>query len=450
MPVNLTQIEMLRKLLRHGATERVVRITSKFRPAELAEVFGSLSPAEQRQLVEVLYEHGQLADILVEIPQGILEQMIERIPDERLSALLEDMALDDAVFILTLLEESRVEPVMQAIEPAHRERIEHLRTYPAKTAGSLMTSDMLTVLESLTVAEAIDEIRRHGEDSEFVFYVYVINEQGVFVGVVPIRRLIAAKPARPIREIMVVRPIAVQATDHQEDVAAVTARYNLLAVPVVDEAFKLLGVITVDDIIDVMQDEATEDMYLMQGLSDEDRVYTPVLKSVRKRFPWTLINLATAFTAASVIGLFEGSISQAVVLATFMPVVAGVGGNGGTQTLTVITRGIALGELHFADSKATILRQVSIGLINGLGAGLVTGLVGLLWKGNPYLGLVLLGAMVINMTIAGLVGAAVPIVLKTLRLDPALGGGIIVTACTDSLGFMAFLGLATLALERLI
>lgn len=450
MPVNMTQVEMLRKLLRHGATERVVRITSKFRPAELADVFGTLSPGEQRQFVDVLFEHGNLADILLELPEGILEELLDRISDERLSALLNDMASDDAVFVITLLDEERVEPVMRGVEPAHRERIEHLRTYPAKTAGSLMTSDMVIIDEALTVEQAIDEIRKHGEDSEFIFYVYVTNASGTFVGVVPIRRLIASKPKRLISDIMVTNPIAVMAMDHQEEVAAVTARYNLLAVPVVGANFELLGVITVDDVIDVLQDEATEDMYLMQGLSDEDRVYSPMSKSVRKRFPWMVLNLLTAFLAASVIGVFEASIAKAVVLATFMPVVAGMGGNGGTQTLTVITRGIALGELSFSDGKSAVLKQLGIGFINGAGIGLLTALVAALWKGNPYLGIVLFLAMMINMSIAGLAGAAVPLILKALKLDPALGGGVIVTTFTDVFGFMAFLGLATLFLPYLV
>lgn len=450
MPVNMTQVEMLRKLLRHGATERVVRITSKFRPAEIADVFGMLSPGEQRQFVDVLFEHGNLADILLELPEGILEELMDRISDERLTSLLNDMATDDAVFVLTLLDDDRVDPILRAVEPIHRERIEHLRTYPPKTAGSLMTSEMVIIEESLTVEQAIDEIRKHGEESEFIFYVYVTSVASTFVGVVPIRRLISAKPKRLVGEIMVTNPIAVNAMDHQEEVAAITARYNLLAVPVVDANFKLLGVITVDDVIDVLQDEATEDMYLMQGLSDEDRVYSPMSKSVRKRFPWMVLNLGTAFLAASVIGFFEASIAKAVVLATFMPVVAGMGGNGGTQTLTVITRGIALGELSFSDGKSAVLKQFGIGFINGAGVGMLTGLVAWFWKGNPYLGAVLFLAMMINMSIAGLAGAAVPLLLKALGLDPALGGGVIVTTFTDVFGFMAFLGLSTLFIQHLV
>lgn len=451
MAVNHTQIELLRKLLRHGATERVVRILEKFRPAEIAEIFGYLAPAELRTFVDVLFAHGDIANILLELPEGILDQeILPTLTERQIASLLDQMAPDDAHSIVELLDEDRVESILEIVKPVQRERIEHLRTYPPDSAGSMMTSQMLILDESMTAHEAIGAIREHGETSEFVFYVYVTNQAGMFVGVVPIRRLIMARPDQPIAEFMVSNPIAVFALDDQEEVAAITARYNLLAVPVVNESFNLLGVITVDDVIDVLQEEATEDMYLMQGLSDEDRVYSPVSKSVRKRFPWMVFNLFTAFAAASVIGLFEASIAEAVVLATFMPVVAGMGGNGGTQTLTVVTRAIALGELEFAEGRIAIFKQFSIGLINGAGVGLLTGAVAWLWKGNAVLGGVLFLAMILNLAIAGLVGAAVPLLLKTLNLDPALGGGVIVTTFTDVCGFLAFLGLATAFLPYLV
>ncbi len=266
----------------------------------------------------------------------------------------------------------------------------------------------------------------------------------------PLRRLILSSPDRTISEIMISNPVAVFATDDQEEVADITARYDLLAVPVVDENFRLLGVITVDDVLDVLRDEATEDMYLMQGLSGEDRVYAPITHSVRMRFPWVVLNLCTASLAASVIGLFEASIAQAVVLATFMPIVAGLGGNGGTQTLTVITRAIALGELTFSEGRKAIGKQLSIGIIVGAGLGLLTGVVAWVWKGNAVLGGVLFLAILINQSIAGLAGAAAPLILKSLNLDPALGGGILVTTFTDMFGFLAFLGLATMFLHHLV
>lgn len=450
MAVNATQIELLRKLLRHNSTERIVRILEKFRPTEIAEIFGHLAPAELHTLLDVLFEHGDVSDILIEVPDGVLEEeILPHLTDERVAALLDRSAPDDAHYLVSLLEEDRIDAILKKTKPSQRERIRRLLNYPPESAGSLMNNQMITLQADIDAQRAIEVIREKVENSEFIFYIYVTNEAGTFLGVVPIRRLIAAKPDAPISEVMVANPIAVFVTDDQEEVAEVVARYNLLAVPVVDENFKLMGVITVDDVIDVMREEATEDIYLMQGLSDEDRVYSPVSKSVRKRFPWMVLNLITAFTAASVIGLFEEAIAEVVILATFMPVVAGMGGNGGTQTLTVVTRAIALGELNVSEGKSAVMKQLAIGLINGVGVGLLTALAAFLWKGNAVLGGVLFLAMLINLAIAGLVGATVPLMLKAFDLDPALGGGVIVTTFTDICGFMAFLGLATALLPYL-
>jgi magnesium transporter len=441
---------MLRKLLRHGATERVVRILERFRPAEIADLYGYLSPAEQKQLTTVLFERQLAAETLSELPEHILVELLSNLGDGRISQIINRLAPDDAVFVVSKLDDERVEKILNGLTPLQRERIEHLRAYPAESAGQLMTSEMIRIQEDVCADEAIDIIRSLGSTSEFIFYIYVVNETGTFLGVVPLRRLIVASPDCPVKDLMVPDPIAVYATDDQEDVADITARYDLLAVPVVDDNFKLLGVVTVDDILDVLQEEATEDMYLMQGLSEEDRVYAPVTQSVKKRFPWMILNLLTAFLAAYVVGLFERSISEVVVLATFMPVVAGMGGNGGTQTLTVVTRGIALGELDYNDGMSAVLKQVGIGIIVGAGIGLLTGLVAWAWKGMPFLGLVLFLSMLVNMSIAGLAGAAVPLMLKALRMDPAMGSGVLVTTFTDVSGFLAFLGLATVFIEYLV
>lgn len=449
MTVNNTQIELLRKLLRHGARERVVRTLAKFRSADLAEFFAHLSPAEQRVFIDILYGQKQAANTLLELPEGILEDILEVLEDKRVGELLMRLAPDDAVFFLSLVDQDRRDPILTHVEEGHRQRIERIRMYPAESAGSLMTNEMMTLPDDMTVAEAIEQIRSQADKHEFIFYVYVVNDAGTFVGVVPIRRLITARADTPLKEIMVVNPVAVKATDDQERVANLTARYNLLAVPVVDDTFKLLGVITVDDVIDVLTEEATEDMYKMQLLSDEDRVYSPVSKSIKRRLPWMFLNLGTAFLASTVVGIFEATIQEVVILAAFMPVVAGMGGNGGTQTLTVITRGIALGELGYSEGMRTIGKQVIIGVVVGAGIGVAAGLIAWAWKGNPFLGVVLFLSMIVNMSIAGFAGAAVPILLKFLNQDPALGGGVIVTTFTDVFGFLAFLGLATVFLEYL-
>lgn len=450
MAANDVQIDLVRKMIRHGARDRVVRVLDKFRPAELADLFAHLSPAEQRTFIDILYAQEAAAKTLSELPDGILSEMLSLLDDERVGKMLERLAPDDAAYFVALLDRDRVDAVLEHTEPHQRERIEHIRIYPKESAGSLMTSEMLTLRDNVNVRDAIEMIRERAPTSEFIFYVYVVNDAGTFLGVVPIRRLITAAAEATLSDVMVADPIAVSATTDQEEVVELTARYNLLAVPVVDDNFKLLGVITVDDVIDVMQQEATEDMYLMQGLSGDDRVYSPMSTSIRKRFPWMVLNLATAMLSASVVGLFEESITELVILATFMPVVAGMGGNGGTQTLTVVTRGIALGELEFSDGWSAIWKQSVVGVVIGIGVGAITAVLAWMWKGTPALGLVLCAAMIINLAVAGLAGAAVPLFLKAINQDPALGGGVIVTTCTDVAGFFAFLGLATIFMQYLV
>ena len=241
--------------------------------------------------------------------------------------------------------------------------------------------------------------------------------------------------------------ISVRADTDQEDVAQQVASYNLLAIPVVDEENKLVGVITVDDVIDVIKDEATEDVYRLAGVGGDDRVFTRPSESLRKRLPWLQVNLVTAFLAASVVAIFEDSIAQWATLAVFMPVVAGMGGNAAMQTLTVIVRGIALGELTFANTRKALLKEAVVGLGNGVACGIVAGLVVWIWKGNAWLGLVIASAMLINMFVAATAGTLIPLGLRAMKVDPALASSVFITTLTDVFGFLSFLGLATLVLK---
>jgi magnesium transporter len=259
-----------------------------------------------------------------------------------------------------------------------------------------------------------------------------------------------ASPAQALARLMTTEVVSISPSASQEEAAQLTAAHDFLALPVVDEARHLLGIITVDDVVDVLTEEATQDMYRLQGLSEADRVFSSIGKSTRMRLPWMVINLATAFLAAMIVGLFEDTIARLVTLATFMPVVAGMGGNGGTQALTVVTRGIALGEIEFSSAWRAILKECAVGVIVGAVTGLITALVAYLWKGNPWLGLILFFAMIINLAIAGFSGAAVPLFLRAIKQDPAIGGSIILTTFTDVFGFLAFLGLAALFINWIL
>jgi len=300
----------------------------------------------------------------------------------------------------------------------------------------------------MTVAQALDHLRKSGT-REGAFYVYVVDDHEHLVGVVPLRRLITADPATPVHAIRQPDVLSVPADMDQEEVARLVTKHNLLAVPVVSRDNRLLGTITVDDVIDVIHEEATEDIHRLGGVAADENIFDPAPRVVRRRLFWLLVNLPTALLAATVVGLFEPSIQALAALAVFMPIVAGMGGNAGIQTFTVIVRAIALGDLTLANTRRVLLREALIGLANGAGTGLVAGLVAYLWKGDPLLGLILGLAMVTNMLVAALAGTLVPVALKLLRVDPAVASGVIVTTFTDCAGFLSFLGLATLFLRFL-
>ncbi len=443
--------EVVRRLLLGGAHHRVKRVIDKLHPADIAELFGALSPGELRTLLDVLLATGQAGRTLRELPAALLADLLAQLDDGRLTLIVTRLPPDDACHLLTLIPEERRAAIVERVPPDRREELDRLLRYSPGTAGALMTPRVLALAEGATADAAIGEMRRLGDRIEEASYLYVVGDARRHRGVVPLRRLVGAPPEQTLGQIMIEDPVAVGAGANQEQVAQLVSKYNLLAIPVVDETGgQLLGVITVDDVIDVIHEEATKDMYHMAGLSEDERVFSPFRRAVNRRTPWMIVNLATAFIAAAVVGLFKDSIAHMVALAVFMPVVAGMGGNMGTQTLTVITRGLALGELQFSSALRAILKAVGIGTVVGGIAGILAAGIAYLWLGNGMLGLVLFLAMVANLALAGLVGAVIPLALKAVGQDPALGSGVIVTAFTDIFGFFCFLGLATLLMHHLV
>ena len=363
--------------------------------------------------------------------------------------LTQELPSDDAAAIIDHLPEELAAAVLELIQkrPAGGE-VGELLEYADKTAGRIMNPKVFALSEDVSAAEAITALQG-SRDVEMVFYLYVIDVRRHLVGVVSLRRLLLVPPATPLKRIMTTDLISVRADMDQEEVARQVASYNLLAIPVVDEENKLVGVITVDDVIDVIKDEATEDVYRLAGVAGDDRVFTPALESLRKRLPWLVINLGTAFLAASVVGVFESTIGVVTALAVFMPVVAGMGGNAATQTLTVIVRGIALGELTWGNSRKALFKESLVGLGNGVACGLIGAIVVWLFKGDPVLGGILALAMIINMFIAATAGTVIPLSLRALKVDPALGSAVFITTLTDVFGFLSFLGLGAAFLRYL-
>lgn len=441
---------ILRRLLSSGMTVRAERLLGRMRPADRGPVLSALTASEIRTVMDLLFESHRAAATLIELPPELLPQVFDALDDERLSQILSRLELDDMLEFVERLDGDRRDAIIALLPADSRSELHKGQRYPQDSAGRVMTTRFLALHRDITAQQAIERIREWGGSENDVLYLYLVDDKSRLLGVVPLRRLVAANPERRCDELMVTDPISVPAEADQEEVAQLVARYNLLAIPVVDGEDHILGVITVDDVIEVITEEATEDMYLLAGLSEEDRVFSPAHHAVRKRLPWMLINLGATFTAAWVIGLFERTIEQIVALAFFMPVVAGMGGNGGIQSLTVITRAIALGELEFSSGARAVAKEVTVGLVIGLVTGIISGFLAYLWQGNAILGAILFVTMMATMAVGGILGAAVPLTLKALGQDPAVGSGVFVTTITDIFGFAVFLGIGTALLDRLV
>ena len=444
-------LDSVKRLLRVGATANLVNLLHKQHPADLAQLFSDLPEKDRRSAFALLVErNSKLAmEALSELgPEAGAALLADRSADE-IVKLTQELPSDDAAAIIDYLPETLAAAVLELMQkrPAGAD-VGELLEYPEQTAGRIMNPKVFALSEDMTAGEAITALQA-ARDVEMVFYLYVIDARRHLVGVVSLRRLLLVAPTTPLKRIMTTDIISVRADMDQEEVARQVASYNLLAIPVVDEENKLVGVITVDDVIDVIKDEATEDVYRLAGVSSDDRVFTRPSESLRKRLPWLIVNLATAFLAASVVALFSSSIGYLPMLAVLMPVVAGMGGNAATQTLTVIVRGIALGELTWGNTRKALLKEAVVGIGNGIACGLIGAVVVMIVKNDVMLGLVLGLAMVVNMFIAATAGTLIPLTLRALKVDPALASSVFITTLTDMFGFFSFLGLATVFLRYL-
>ena len=437
-------LDSVKRLLRIGATANLLNLLQKQHPADLAQIFSELSEKDREAAFSLLAErNGRLAmEAVSELGPEAGAALLATRSAEDIAKLAQEIPSDDAAALIDYLPEELSAAVLDLMRPKESGVVENLLEYDEQTAGRIMNPHVFALNEDITVGEAITELQSN-RDVEMVFYLYVVDERRHLVGVVSLRRLLLVSPETPLKRIMTADLISARVDMDQEEVARQVAAYNLLAIPVVDEENKLVGIITVDDVIDVIKDEATEDIYRLAGVAGDERAFTPAGESLRKRLPWLTINLATAFLAAAVVALFEGTISRITALAVFMPIVAGMGGNAATQTLTVIVRGIALGELTWSNSRKALMKEVAVGVGNGVTLGLVAAAIVWLTRGNPVLGVVLGMAMIINMFVAATAGTLIPLGLRAANVDPALASSVFITTMTDVFGFLSFLGLAT-------
>ena len=443
-------LDSVKRLLRIGASANLLNLLQKQHPADLAQIFSELPDKEREAAFSLLAErNGRLAmEAISELgPEAGAALLATRSADE-IAKLAQEIPSDDAAALIDYLPEDLSTAVLDLMRPKESGVVENLLEYAEQTAGRIMNPHVFALSEDLTVGEAITELQSN-RDVEMVFYLYVVDERRHLVGVVSLRRLLLVSPETPLKRIMTADLISARVDMDQEEVARQVASYNLLAIPVVDEENKLVGVITVDDVIDVIKDEATEDIYRLAGVAGDERVFTPPRETFRKRLPTLAIQLITLFAAAAVVALFEPTIGRVTALAVFMPIVAGMGATAATQTLTVMVRGLALGELTWSNSRKALLKEVVIGVGNGILLGVIAAIVAWVAKGDPVLGLLLGLAMIINLFVAAAAGTLVPIGLRAANLDPALASSVVVTTMTDVLGFASFLGLATVFLRYL-
>ncbi len=409
--------------------------------ADLAELIAALEPEAQAPFVQLLGEDFDYA-VLTELDEGIRVRIVEELPSAEVAEGVADLESDDAVYILEDLGEEERARILEQIPLVDRDALRRSLEYPEESAGRRMQTEFIAVPPFWTVGQTIDHLGAADDLPDEFYEIFVVDPGHRLLGTVPLNRLLRARRGARISDLMGESRHLVHATEDQEEVARLFERYNLVSAAVVDDAERLVGVITIDDIVDVIQAEADEDIKRLAGVGDEE-ISDSILAISRSRLPWLVVNSVTAFLSASVIGLFDGTIAKMVALAILMPIVASVGGNTGTQAMTVTVRALATRDLSPRNRTRIIVREAVVALLNGFLVAALVGSVAAFWFGNLQLGGVIAAALVINMLVAGLVGVLVPLTLNRLRADPAVASGVFVTTCTDVVGFFSFLGLAT-------
>ena len=440
-------IELVRTALEAGKLDDAILALRSLHPADRADAFMARDDSDQQTLLTGLDTQDR-ADLLEEMPGEDAAELASEFTPHELAEVLDEMYPEDAADILGDLPKAQAASTLAQMEEAPE--VTPLLGYRVDSAGGIMSPEFFALSESETADEVIQRLRREQLGAETPYYLYVVSNLGELVGIVPLRELITADPHTTVRSIMRSDIVSVSVDTDQEELAQVMKRYRLLLMPVVDDNQRLVGVVKNEDLVDVIEEEATEDMYRLGGLADGQlQVWSPFRKSVARRLPWLYVNLVTAFLAAWVVSLFRSTLEELALLAIFQGIIAGQGGNAGTQTLTLIVRGLALGEVEFSDSARVLGREILIGLLHGAAVGAAVGIGAYWWMGMPWLGVIAAIAMVGTMLAAACAGTLFPLLLRFVKLDPALASGVLVTTITDCVGFGLFLYLATVFLPWL-
>ena len=436
-------LDKLSLALESGTFVDVRRMLNGLAAADVAHLLES-SPPKFRHILWQMVEVDQEGEVLGELSDELQAHFLSDMDATEVSLITERLEDDDVADILQQLPGRVTREVLNAMDHQDRSRLEQVMHYPDDVAGGLMNTDTITIRARLTLDVVLRYLRRHVEIPEMTDNLIVVNRKDKFIGLLPLRTLLVSDPSASVREMMStdVEPIPVNMPD--TEVARLFERNDWVSAPVVDDSGKLLGRITIDDVVDVIREDADHSFMSMAGLDQDEDTFAPVMRAAPRRTIWLGVNLLTAFIASSVINMFQDTIEKVVALAVLMPIVASMGGIAGTQTLTVLVRGIAMGQVVRSNQSWLISRELTIGILNGVLWALVVAVAASLWFNDLSIGLIIAAAMVINLVTAALTGAVLPLLLTRLKVDPALAGGVVLTTVTDVVGFVSFLGLATL------
>ncbi len=438
-------MDSVSRLVRRGAMSNAVNLLTKLRPVDIAQIISQIPQYERETIFDSLVRHDltKAAETLSEMETDGAVSLLTTLNREDVTRLLQELPSDDAALLVAEIPEELRDELLDTMKLEHSTVVNELLGFADETAGRIMTPDYFALDEDLTVSEAVTALQRRSEEFEMAFYIYVVDSRNHLLGVVSLRQLLLNPPSTPLRKIMIGDVIKVTTDTDQEEVARQVATYNLLAVPVVDQENKLVGIITVDDIIDVMREEATEDIYALAGVEADDRALGSAMNSVRRRLPWLMVSLGGALIAVAIVKFLLPANQNSILLAILIPVVATMGSNAATQTMTVVVRGIGLGEVSWETRWRVTLKEALVGLINGLVIGLSVCAIIALWFGLA-LGIVLGLTMVLSLLVACTLGTLTPVLLKRFRVDPALASSVFVVTFTDIITFFFYFGIAAL------
>ncbi len=436
-------LDATRRLIRRGAFPNLAKLLVKSHPADIAHLFRYLDLKEQRLLFNLIEDPEKSAYVLAELDHATGAQLLEHLDKETITEVLQEMPSDDAADIIGYMPEELAEAILNIMQDEDSDEIEQLLQYDEDSAGGIMSTEIFALDEDVKVQQAIEALQQAG-DVEMVFYLYVTNQHEQLVGVLSLRQLLTVPASARLGDIMIKDVISVRTDMDQEEVARLVEKYNILAVPVVDENNRLMGLITVDDIIDVLRQEATEDIYKMAGASEDEHLYGfKSFKIARLRLPWLITNLFGGVITGTLMWSFQVTIKEVIALISFIPVITGMGGNVGGQSATIVVRGFATGKIDMSTIRQVFLKELRVGIIMGSVCGLVVGLVAFYWHHNPYLGLVVGLAMLAAMTVAATMGVVAPMIFKRLGIDPAIASSPFVQTANDITGILIYFALAT-------